>query len=144
MPARALVVGDSVRGKTRQVLNKRGSIQQIDGRYYFVLWDGLLTPAKLTKHAITLWIEGEEIELRSQTGARHGGAADHAGNRLQDASDDEGHQSEAGSVGADDHRDDENAIEPGDLDDDGEGEHETRQTRRLKNFNFHVKRQSVA
>ncbi len=122
MPARALVVGDSVRGKTRQVLNKHGIIQLIEGRYYFVLWDRLLTPAKLTKHAITLWIEGEDIELRSQTGARHGGAADHAGNRLQDASDDEGHQSEVGSVGADDHRDDENATEPGDLDDDGEGE----------------------
>ena len=120
MPARALVVGDSVRGKTRQVLNKRGSIQQIDGRHYFVLWDGLMTPAKLTKHAITLWIEGADIELRPQTGARQGGAAENAGNQLPDASDDEGQRSEAGSAVSEHNDDRDNAQLPEDLDDDGD------------------------
>ena len=37
MPARALVVGDTVRGKTRQVLNKHGNIVAIEGRHFFVL-----------------------------------------------------------------------------------------------------------
>ncbi len=55
MPARALVVGDSVRGKTRQVLNKHGNIVEIDGRHYYVLWDGMATPAKLTKHATKIY-----------------------------------------------------------------------------------------
>lgn len=115
MPARALVEGDSVRGKTRQVLNKRGTIIEISGRHYFVLWDGLLTPAKVTKHAITLWIEGEELDGRSQRVGLEAGSAAGDGNP---AVDNEEVHSEAGSDQVDDIERDNNCLEPEDLEDD--------------------------
>ncbi len=83
-------MGDSVRGKTRQVLNKRGIVRQLDGRFYLVQWDGHATPSKVTKHAIDLWIDGDERAPRESRGNVDGVAAGNASNQLQDASDEEG------------------------------------------------------
>jgi hypothetical protein len=100
-------------------LNKKGIINSVDGKTYHIQWEGSSLLEACVKNAFDLWIDGD-VRVPRGNGSGAAAAAPQALQRREEliASDEDAH-SESGSVPD---NDSENGIDPGDLDDDGDGQ----------------------